>query len=421
MSRTEKAEVSNFLCDTWWYGLTKRLPDRKFEELAKLRHRQGFDAVQLVVGIPPEVGPENPNAASEVGSAWNLKGEFNSKYLDRAEEKIQMLNSLGLSVIVYGAWGQQIKWLGEERMKDWWKEIVNRFDRLDVMYCVTGESDIWVGQEKRLLPDKSTDEFKASSLTPLLPPRLAYFGKRLINMVTEPINVTKRQERKKEWSNVLIFISSMTAKPIFIHTLSNRTSEQVVNNSELLDAITVQTGHSPNTKNILWQLPLEITKKYPDKKFINLEPWYEGITGRFGTNDQLYAYWASMMAGAHAYCYGAHGVWNVGDGKFLAHWGKQTFDQAIKLITPQLIGESHKLFVQSGFMKYRSVEVEDRDGELISITRSNGKDDFVYYAPEISVVKDLPKGKIFLPLKGEFSRILPASGQVVMLGMSMSK
>ena len=76
--RIEKTDVSNFLCDTWWYGLTKRLPDKKFEELAKLRHKQGFNAVQLVVGIPPEVGPENPNAASEVGPAWNLRGEFNS-------------------------------------------------------------------------------------------------------------------------------------------------------------------------------------------------------------------------------------------------------------------------------------------------------------------------------------------------------
>lgn len=413
MNRTEKTDVPNFLCDTWWYCLTKRLPDRKFEELAKLRHRQGFSAVQLVVGIPPEVGPENSNAASEVGPAWNLKGDFNLQYLEHAEEKIQTLNSLGLSVIVYGAWGQQIKWLGKERMKDWWEEIINRLDNLDVMYCVTGESDIWVGQEKNLLPDKTTDEFKTSGLIPLLHPRLAYFGKRLINIMTEPINVAKGQERKKQWSDVLALISSKTTKPIFIHTLSNRTSEDVVNNPELLDAITVQTGHSPDTKNILWQLPLEITKEHPNKKYINLEPWYEGITGRFGTNDQLYAYWASMMAGAHAYCYGVHGIWNAGDGDFLSHWGEQTFDQAIKLNTPQLIGESHKLFTKLKFIGYRYIEAEDRNGEMLKITKFDDKGAFVCYVPDISVAENLPKGNIFLPLRGQFSKTLPTSGQVV--------
>lgn len=417
MSQTKETNIPNFLCDTWWYGLTKRLPDKKFEELAKLRHRQGFNAVQLVVGIPPEVGPENPNAASVVGPAWNLKGEFNLPYLDRAREKVQTLNSLGLSVVIYGAWGQQIKWLGKERMKDWWGEIINRFDNLDVMYCVTGESDIWVGQEEKLMPDKTTDEFKASGLVPILPPRIAYLGKRLINMMLEPINIAKGQERRIEWSDVLALISSKTSKPIFIHTLSNRTSEQVVNNPKLLDAITVQTGHSPDTKNILWQLPLEITGEHPNKKFINLEPWYEGITDRFGTSDQLYAYWASMMAGAHAYCYGAHGVWNVGDGNFLAHWGRQTFDQAIKLNTPQLIGESHKLFTRSGFAGYGKVEVEDKNGDLVRITRSGDDGAFVCYVPDISIAENLPKGNIFLPLTGHFSKTLPASGQVIITNM----
>ncbi len=115
-----KEQISHFLADTWWYGLTNRVDAGQFKSLAKLRVRQGFSAVQLVVGIPPEVGPENDNAKSPVGAAWNLKGEFNDKYLDFAQERIQELNSIGLLAIVYGAWGQQIEWLGKERMKDWW-------------------------------------------------------------------------------------------------------------------------------------------------------------------------------------------------------------------------------------------------------------------------------------------------------------
>ena len=64
MNQIERKSIPNFLCDTWWYGLTRRLGNDDFEKLAKLRSEQGFNAVQLVVGIPPEIGPENPNAES---------------------------------------------------------------------------------------------------------------------------------------------------------------------------------------------------------------------------------------------------------------------------------------------------------------------------------------------------------------------
>lgn len=415
MNNAERPIFERFLCDTWWYGLTQRVDDKKLEELAKLRVQQGFTTVQMVVGIPPEVGPENPSASSEVGPAWNLRGEFNQGYLQYSRDRVQHLNSLGLSTILYGAWGQQIEWLGEKRMKDWWSEIVKNFDDLDVMYCLSGESDIWVGEEKKLLPDRSTDELNAVRLMPFLHPRLVYMGKRLINMVNQSLNEGRKAERRNKWSRVLTHVSSLTDKPIFIHVLPNITSKEAVNNPKLLDAITVQTGHSDTTRRLLWELPLESVRQNPDKPFINLEPWYEGITGRFKTEDQLYAYWASMMAGAYAYCYGAHGVWNAGDGKFLAHWGKQTLGEAMKLKTPQLIGASHKLFIESGFAGYSQVEVEEKDGELVKISRSNNKGAMVTYIPDTSLVDELPEGDIFLPLRGELVKTSPRVGQVVII------
>ena len=415
MNNAERPIFERFLCDTWWYGLTQRVDDKKLEELAKLRVQQGFTTVQMVVGIPPEVGPENPSASSEVGPAWNLRGEFNQGYLQYSRDRVQHLNSLGLSTILYGAWGQQIEWLGEKRMKDWWSEIVKNFDDLDVMYCLSGESDIWVREEKRLLPDRSTDELNTVRLMPFLHPRLVYMGKRLINMVNQSLNEGRKAERRNKWSRVLTHVSSLTDKPIFIHVLPNITSKEAVNNPKLLDAITVQTGHSDTTRRLLWELPLESVRQNPDKPFINLEPWYEGITGRFKTEDQLYAYWASMMAGAYAYCYGAHGVWNAGDGKFLAHWGKQTLGEAMKLKTPQLIGASHKLFIESGFAGYSQVEVEEKDGELVKISRSNNKGAMVTYIPDTSLVDELPEGDIFLPLRGELVKTSPRVGQVVII------
>jgi len=412
MSTVEKPNFDSFLCDTWWYGLTHRF-DEKFKDLAKLRAKQGFTTIQMVVGVPPEVGPINPNASSKVGPAWNLKGEFNKEYLDYARQKVEYLNSLGLSVIVYGAWGQQIEWLGEKRMKDWWQGIIRTLDNLDVMYCLTGESDIWIGEEKKLLPEKTTGELNTVSLLPFLHPKLIYFGKRLINLISEPLNENKKEERRKKWSNVLSLVSSLTDKPIFIHVLPGGTSREMVNNPSLLDAITVQTGHNINTRRLLWKLPFDIIKENPDSRFINLEPWYEGITGRFGVEDQLYAYWASMMGGAHSFCYGAQGIWNAGDGKFLAHWGKQTMKQAMELKTPYFLGKSHKLFVDSGFASYRTVEVEEKNGELVKISRFDDKGNFVSYIPEVNIVCNFPEGNIFLPLSGEFSKSQPRKGQAV--------
>lgn len=415
MSKHEHPTFDRFLCDTWWYGLTQRVDDKKFEELAKLRAQQGFTTVQMVVGVPPEIGPENSSASSKAGPAWRLDGEFNQDYLKHSRDRVGYLNSLGLSAILYGAWGQQIEWLGEKKMKNWWSEIIKNFNDLNVMYCLTGESDIWVGEEKKLLPNKSTGELNTVRLMPFLHPRVVYMGKRLINMISQSLNEDKKIERRDKWSRVLAHVSSMTEKPIFIHVLPNMTSEEAVNNPKLLDAITVQTGHSETIRNLLWKLPLESTRGYQSKPFINLEPWYEGITGRFKTEDQLYAYWVSMMAGAYAYCYGAHGIWNAGDGKFLAHWGKQTMSEAMKLKTPHLLGVSHKLFLDSNFANYSKVEIEEKNGELVKITRANAGGSSVSYIPNVSLIEELPEGDVFLPLKGKFVKSFTGIGQVVIV------
>jgi hypothetical protein len=96
--------LHGFLADTWWYAMTARLTDEDFRRLISLRVLQGFTAAQLVVGIPPETTPDNPNAASPVGPAWTWSGEFNDAYLNYARDRILSMNRSGLSAIVYGAW-----------------------------------------------------------------------------------------------------------------------------------------------------------------------------------------------------------------------------------------------------------------------------------------------------------------------------
>jgi hypothetical protein len=86
--------IAGFLADTWWFGLSKRLSEKNFRDLAALRAEQGFSAIQLVVGVPPEVGPENENAQSQVGFPWTLDGDLNQEYLELARDRIQCLKKV---------------------------------------------------------------------------------------------------------------------------------------------------------------------------------------------------------------------------------------------------------------------------------------------------------------------------------------
>mgnify|MGYP000223633707 CR=1 FL=1 len=441
------------LVDTWWFGLTKRMPPELFKELGERRSAQGFTAVQLVVGIPPEVGPANPNAASDVGAAWQSNGTINHAYLALARQRIKTLNDMGFTVIVYGGWGHQLDWIGVEAMRSWWQKIIETLDDLDVQYCLGGELNLWIGSANKLLPDRSTNNLKDKKIlgafnVPVIGPiffRLARVVKRLI---VDPLNqsllnnnyVEQKQARIDGWSDILASVAQQTQRPIFAHPAPPETSHELVNNTALLAAVTVQTGHDIGMKNRLWQWPLDVhTESYIGsfgegtngaQNFINLEPWYEGILSQFGSADQLYAYWATMLAGASAYCYGAHGIWNVGDGEFLAHWGRQTIAQAAALETGDLLGASHALFVKSGAHRWPNrplppgdsasteaaagISAQSADGQLIELCKSNGKEYLAFY-PEIAHATAVRAGQYFVPLIGKFVEKQPISGPVVVV------
>ena len=418
--------MERFLADTWWYGLTRRLPEEKFVRLARLRVEQGFSAVQIVVGIPPEVGPENPSAASDVGPAWGLNGDINPEYLALARRRIRLLNEMGLLAIIYGAWGHQIRWLGVEGMKRWWASVIQATGDLRVLYCLTGESNLWVGEEARLLPGKTTGD-----LLPLrrLPAALAPFatrGAHVARQIRQRLAPSERARKRRrgndriaqrvqEWSEVLAFVAGLTDRPLLIHPLPGETSQEAVRNPELLSAVTVQTGHDPSVRPLLWRWPQKILAANPEARYINLEPWYEGIGGQFGPEDQLFAYWVSMLAGAHAYCYGAHGIWNVGDGAFLSHWGDQTFEQAAALETPRLLGLSHRVFLEVAVRRARQVMIRESRGRLLEIHRIDESGGSIAFYPDTARVEMPLKGRILSPLEGRFVPSLPDSGPAVVI------
>ena len=402
-------KTHGFLADTWWYAMTARLSDENFRKLVDLRVSQGFSAAQFVVGIPPETTPENPNAASVVGPAWTRDGVFNRDYLQHARQRMVAINKAGLTGIVYGAWGPQINWLGRDRMIEWWKEVLSISADLDVIYCLTGESNLHVGPADFAITGKGNQVLQ---MTERIAGKSSY-ALRVMRRIFRHPSLT--QVRKRAWSHVLETIAPLTDKPILIHPNPNETGFDCVENPHLLAANTAQTGHTQDARPRLHQLPMAHTSEHDSagRGYINLEPWYESIRDSFYAADQLYAYWVSMLAGAISHCYGAHGIWNVGDGQFLGHWGGQTFAQALALDTPRLIGLSHQLLRPCIHLK-AEVELQESAGKVLSLCRRTQNASFTFI-PEIGNVNSLPQGKIWLPLQGRFTDQLPAQGQVVII------
>jgi hypothetical protein len=409
----DHSNIRGFLADTWWFGLSKRLSEQGFRDLATLRAAQGFSAVQLVVGVPPEVGPENENARSQVGFPWTLDGDFNQEYLEFARLRIQVLNKLGFVVLVYGAWGHQIEWLGQEKMAQWWLKIIETLDALNVIYCLCGESNLWIGEEDRLLPARSTDDLVAhQTVLSLLRASVRKPWAEAARRFKRWLHRHQYERRRSSWSLVLEKISQKTNRPIIVHPTADQTGYEAVSNPELLSANTVQTGHDACARNRLWRLPLALLKDdQTHRGYINLEPWYEGIGEQFWAEDQLFAYWVTMLAGATSYCYGAHGIWNVGDGQFLAHWGKQTFAQAMALDTPGLLGLSHQQYLMRSDPQ-DEVFYQTEGEELTAIGRKAGAK-IIQFFPDVARADPVPAGRIWLPLEGVFVERLPRQGQVV--------
>lgn len=414
--QTPSFPLDNLLIDTWWFGLSARLDDERFEALARQRVREGFNAVQLVAGIPPEVAPGHPQARSSVGVPWDLKGNINEEYLRLARSRIQRLNQWGLRVVVLGGWGMQIDWMGVQFMKRWWQGLIDHLDDLDVVYCVSGEVDLWVDMPGLLLPDRSTDDLKGHVDSAFSGPRryAEKVAKKLFRLKTRLLKPYAERHRQNAWGQVSAFIAQRTEHPLIAHTggLPGTHSHVLISHPELLAAITVQTGHDQTSRTLHWQLPMQLSDAF-NLRFINLEPWYEGIRDDFYSADQLYAYWCNMLSGACSFAYGAHGVWNVGDGKFLAHWGAQSLEQAMALPTGRLLGQSHAWFLgHQGYDPLAETVVDAEGGQLMSIVRKTANGSLTFY-PEARNYKDSSDGLLFDPLLGEEVDNVPLEGSVV--------
>lgn len=347
-----------WLGDTWWYGATRRCRwPEPFRRLAKTRVEQGFNVVQIVIGIPPEVSGDHPDTVNEGGPPflrqWDL---VNPDYFRYVDLRIEYLIEVGIVPCIVGAWGFQIEWFGLDWMKRYWRYLLARYGAYPVIWCLSGESDL----DAKLLPAFSHRRSFALSMQRIavkyLPPTgrqvLAWLKHRTVDHLT--VRMTSRTKRRTDWQEVGDAVADADAGQhlVTIHPVNGVYSFDAVNGADWLELDGIQSGHSYTVRNrMVNQIRIARTRR-PNLPIINLEPWYEGILGQFFAVDQRYAFWLCMLAGAAGHTYGAHGVWQMAtDDGFLAHWGNAHWRTALNLPGAAQLGCAKRILAQFEWWK----------------------------------------------------------------------
>jgi Protein of unknown function (DUF4038)/Domain of unknown function (DUF5060) len=141
----EQADGTPFfwLGDTWWSGLSDRLPWNGFQELTLDRSAKGFSVVLISAGLTSsneETAPTDPGFCNEGGCAWEPGFKrINPKYFDYADRRIQFLLDHDLVPAIIGGWRQVLADMGVQKMKQHWRYVIARYGAYPVFWIAGNE------------------------------------------------------------------------------------------------------------------------------------------------------------------------------------------------------------------------------------------------------------------------------------------
>ncbi|MDB5354429.1 MAG: alpha-L-rhamnosidase family protein [Phycisphaerales bacterium] len=269
-----------WLGDTWWMGLCDRLPwPDGFKALAADRKAKGFDVIQIVAGLYPDMGAFDPRGANEAGFPWEKDyARIRPEYFDRADERIAHLVDQGFVPCIVGAWGYHLPWLGQEKMRKHMRYISARWGAYPVVWCAGGEFN---------LPYYLAEGF------PL-----------------------KGEGQTAGWNEVIRYLRTVNAfgRPITAHPtgISPMSARLTLQDPSVLDFDMLQTPHGQ-----IEALPTTVKEArgafavMPPIPVINGECSYEQLLGRIPADYPRMFFWIMMAHGAAGHTYGANGIWQV--------------------------------------------------------------------------------------------------------------
>ena len=267
-----------WLGDTWWMGLCHRLEwPAEFAALAADRVAKGFNVIQIVAGLYPDMHPFDPRGANEAGQPWELEWHApRPEYFDAADRRLAYLVEQGLMPCLVGAWGYFLPWLGPERMKRHWRELLARYAAWPLVWCVAGEANLpWY-----LAPGFPYDD----------------------------------RQQAAGWTEIMRFVRDADpfGRPRTIHpTAINRyTSRHACVDESLLDFDLLQTPHGrAEAAAPTARAARESYFAEPTLPVINGEAAYEWLGDSLPTEWSRAMFWLSVTNGTKGHTYGANGIW----------------------------------------------------------------------------------------------------------------
>lgn len=304
-----------WLGDTWWMGLCHRLRwPGDFQSLAADRVAKGFTVIQIVAGLYPDMPPFDERGANEAGFPWEQDyARINPAYFDMADLRINWLVRSGLMPCIVGCWGYFLPWMGVEKMKQHWRNLIARYGAHPVIWCLAGEG---------IMPYYLSEKREIESAF-----------------------------QKKGWTEIGAYVRQTDPyhHPITIHP--GDSARKTVEDSSVLDFDMLQTGHGdrnsiPNTVRLVTG-SYNATQQMP---VVNGEVCYEGIGEACRQEVQRFMFWACLLNGACGFTYGANGIWQVntrerpfGPSPHGMAWGDTPWEEAYQLPGSTQLGIAKRL------------------------------------------------------------------------------
>lgn len=359
-----------WLGDTWWMGLCHRLhwPD-DVKKLAADRKAKGFNVIQIVAGLYPDMHQFDPRGANEAGFPWEKDyARIRPEYFDAADQRIEYLCHEGFTPCIVGAWGYYMQFMGEEKVKQHWRYLIARYGAMPVVWCAGGEANLpW------------------------------YLAKGF------PYDDRKQVTG---WTHVLKYIRETDPyrRPLTIHPtgLGRLSARNATDDASLLDFDMLQTPHGQ--QDAVAPTVLTMRQSYADEPVmpvIDGEASYEMLSDSLPTQWTRAMFWLCMTNGAAGHTYGANGIWQVNrkgqpHGPSPQHppdsagYGKIPWDEAMNLPGSGQLGFGKKLFEQFQWQRFAP---QQSWASWVDAPGGNAPDvgDWIWY-PEGDAAADAPVG-----------------------------
>ncbi len=375
----EQADGTPFLWlgDSCWMGLCARLkwPD-EFKTYSADRAKKGFNVIQIVAGLYPDMPAFDPRGLNEAGSPWEEDyARIRPEYFDMADRRIEHLVDAGLMPCVVGAWGYHLPWLGVEKMKKHWRYLAARWGALPVVWCVAGEGTMsWY-----LSKDGKAD---------------AKF-------------------QKHGWTEVAAYLRKIDPYHRLITIHPSQNSRNSVDDVSVLDFDMLQTGHGGDTDipGMLRAINQSLAAE-PKMPVLVGEMNYEGIGMKETCLEdvQRRTIYAALLSGEAGHTYGSNGIWQLnrkeqmyGKSPHGGNWGIRPWDEAMNRPGSTQAGLAKRLLEKHEWTKFEphpewAAYANDPDCKEWEKPRAAGwEGERIVYVPkhEAVVIKQLKPDKAY--------------------------